>query len=53
MKSAPTVRPIVGRPPWSAAGPLAGFFVHPILSPNSGSRGTRADQGVCPTQVQS
>jgi hypothetical protein len=43
----------VGRTPWSAAGPPAGFFVlpdHLIPRPKGGSRGTRADQGVCPTQ---
>jgi hypothetical protein len=42
----------VGRTPWSAAGPPAGFFglpVRSILRLKSGSRGTRADQGVCPT----
>jgi hypothetical protein len=42
----------VGRTPWSAAGPLAGFFglsVRWILKTKSGSRGTRADRGVCPT----
>jgi hypothetical protein len=42
----------VGRTPWSAAGPPAGLFRLPtrwILSPKSVSRGTRADQGVCPT----
>jgi hypothetical protein len=42
----------VGRTPWSAAGPLAGFFGLPaclILRPKNGSTGTRADQGVCPT----
>jgi hypothetical protein len=45
-------RAAVGRTPWSAAGPPAGFFglsVRWILTLKSGSRGTRADQGVCPT----
>ena len=38
---------IVGRTPWSAAGPLAGPHVWKrlILPANSGSRGTRADRG--------
>jgi hypothetical protein len=43
---------MVGRTPWSAAGPLAGFLKVGnglILRENSGSRGTRADQGVRPT----
>ena len=40
---------VVGRTPWSAAGPPAGFFGLPvrwILRPKSGSRGTRADRGI-------
>ena len=43
-----------GRTPWSAAGPPAGFFGLPaclILRPKSGSGGTGADQGVCPTSL--
>src|SRR5436190_15588845 len=39
----------VGRTPWSAAGPLAGFRGSNIIQRESGSRGTRADQGVRPT----
>src|SRR5437867_3667165 len=44
---------MVGRTPWSAAGPLAGLFVwvRIFLRPKSGSRGTRADQGVRPTLI--
>jgi hypothetical protein len=44
---------MVGRTPWSAAGPLAGFLKVGnglILRENSGPRGTRADQGVRPTE---
>ena len=43
---------MVGRTPWSAAGPLAGFLKigSGLLRENSGSRGTRADQGVRPTE---
>ena len=44
----------MGRTPWSAAGPLAGFLKVGnglILRENSGPRGTRADQGVRPTKV--
>jgi hypothetical protein len=44
---------MVGRTPRSAAGPLAGFLKVGnglILRENSGPRGTRADQGVRPTE---
>ena len=53
--NAPTFRApaqMVGRTPWSAAGPLAGLSPsgeHLILGQESASRGTRADQGVRPT----
>ena len=42
----------VGQTSWSAAGPPDCFFgvaARWILRAKSGSRGTRADQGVCPT----
>src|SRR5438552_4163098 len=41
---------VVGRTPWSAAGPLAGLsrVTSTCLSVKSGSRGARADLGVCP-----
>ena len=45
LASASRSRP-VGRTPSSAAGPLAGFLV---LRPKSGTRASRADQGVRPT----
>jgi hypothetical protein len=38
---------MVGRTPWSAAGPLAGLWR--AAQAKSGSGGTRADQGVRPT----
>ena len=40
-----SVSSIVGRTPWSAADPLVGLFGRS----KSGSRGTRAEQGVRPT----
>jgi hypothetical protein len=42
---------LVGRTPWSAADALVGWSVWTTLIPleKSGSRGTRADQGVRPT----
>ena len=43
---------MVGRTPWSAADALVGLvrrFKDLILRGKSGSRGTRADQGVRPT----
>src|ERR1019366_5220448 len=41
---------IVGRSPWTTADALVGL---PWLPAKSGSRGTRADQGVCPTNGSS
>jgi hypothetical protein len=43
--------PFVGRSPWTAADALVGSlgFDEAFSLQKSGSRGTRADQGVCPT----
>jgi hypothetical protein len=40
---------LVGRTPWSAADALVGW---PSLEEESGSRGTRADLGGCPTVLR-
>jgi hypothetical protein len=45
MTAMPLTALIVGRTPWSAADALVGLFGRR----KSGSRGTRADQGVRPT----
>jgi hypothetical protein len=39
----------VGRTPWSAADALVGLLLVLMSASGSGSRGTRADQGVRPT----
>jgi hypothetical protein len=40
-----------GGPPWSAADALVGLLLKSIKPRKSGSRGTRADQGVRPTKT--
>jgi len=44
---------VVGRTPWSAADAHVGFLDGLILLQKCGSRGTRADQGVRPTNSES